>query len=198
MPEVDHTAAVTKPILEVWDFVKEMDNWAPLLTGYQRHEKINDDESIWFVKGELGGMTRVAEFHVKVTEWAAPDRVTFVMRGLHEPVTGAGEFFAQQLGDGVPAAKAPEQAPGWFVRTQRRVVRWMVERIFGKVPERVEVVDETGPRCSLNFKLAVTAGGATGPVVNLLLTPILRPVVEDLANRIAAGIESRGGQAAVT
>lgn len=197
MPEVDHTATVAKPILEVWDFVKEMDNWAPLLTGYQRHEKINDDESIWFVKGELGGMTRVAEFHVQVTEWAAPDRVTFVMRGLHEPVTGVGEFFAQQLGDGAPAAKGPEQLPGWFVRTQRRVARWFVERIFGKAPERAEVVDETGARCSLKFKLAVTAGGATGPVVNLLLTPILRPVVEDLANRIAAGIESEGGQAAV-
>jgi carbon monoxide dehydrogenase subunit G len=30
----------------IWEFVREMDHWAPLLTGYQSHEKQSDTESV--------------------------------------------------------------------------------------------------------------------------------------------------------
>ena len=35
----------------VWEFVKDMNNWAPFLTGYQKHEIENDTDSIWTLKG---------------------------------------------------------------------------------------------------------------------------------------------------
>ena len=35
-------------------FVSDMNNWAPFLTGYQKHEIIDDTDSIWTLKGEVG------------------------------------------------------------------------------------------------------------------------------------------------
>jgi carbon monoxide dehydrogenase subunit G len=37
MPEVEYTTVVNLPPETVWDFVKDMNNWAPFLTGYQKH-----------------------------------------------------------------------------------------------------------------------------------------------------------------
>ena len=54
MPEVEYTTTVNLPREKVWDFVKDMNNWAPFLTGYQKHEILNDTDSIWTLKGDVG------------------------------------------------------------------------------------------------------------------------------------------------
>ncbi len=197
MPEVEHTTTVTASLPQVWNFVEDMDNWAPFLTGYQRHEKINRDESIWVVKGELGGLTRSAEFKVQVTEWNEPSRVTFVMQGLQEPVTGSGEFLAIDLGGGMPNAVPPAAVPahspsgGWLSRLWERLSRWLLRRVTNSadVQAAAPVADAGDPNTQITFRLNVQAGGATGPVLNLLLGPMLKPVAEDLAMKIAQAVD---------
>lgn len=196
MPEVQHTTLVSASLPDVWNFVEDMDNWAPFLTGYQRHEKINKDESIWVVKGELGGLTRAAEFKVQVTEWDEPGRVTFVMQGLQEPVTGSGEFLAVDLGSGSGNASpvAPVAAPsgGWFSRLWDSLSRWLLRRVTNSVDTQSVTPAASGgaQNTQISFRLNVQAGGATGPVLNLLLGPMLKPVAEDLAMKIAQAVDS--------
>lgn len=199
MPEVEHTTTIAASLPDVWNFVEDMDNWAPFLTGYQRHEKLNKDESIWVVKGELSGLTRTAEFKVQVTEWNEPTRVTFVMQGLQEPVTGSGEFIATDLAAG-PEAAAPPPAPAaiqpsqsWFARMWERLSRWLLRRATKSVDlQPVQSSAQTGAKnTQITFRLNVHAGGATGPVLNLLLAPMLKPVAEDLALKIANAVDSR-------
>ncbi|NIJ17828.1 CoxG family protein [Sphingobium vermicomposti] len=199
MPEVEHTTTVAASMPQVWNFVEDMDNWAPFLTGYQRHEKINRDESIWVVKGELGGLTRTAEFKVQVTEWQEPSRVTFVMQGVQEPVTGSGEFLATDLGGGADdASSAPAAAPAstgsWLGRLWDRLSRWLLRRVTNSVDvQAVKPAVSGGQRnTQITFRLNVQAGGATGPVLNLLLGPMLKPVAEDLAMKIARSVDSPG------
>lgn len=197
MPEVEHTTTVSASLPQVWNFVEDMDNWAPFLTGYQRHEKINRDESIWVVKGELGGLTRSAEFKVQVTEWNEPSRVTFVMQGLQEPVTGSGEFLATDLGGGAPNATPPAAIPAhstsgsWLSRLWERLSRWLLRRVTNSadVQAATPVPDVGDPNTQITFRLNVQAGGATGPVLNLLLGPMLKPVAEDLAMKIAQAVD---------
>ena len=197
MPEVEHTTTVAAALPQVWNFVEDMDNWAPFLTGYQRHEKINRDESIWVVKGELGGLTRSAEFKVQVTEWNEPSRVTFVMQGLQEPVTGSGEFLATDLGGGVPDAapastgSATPRSSGWLSLLWERLSRWLLRRVTNSADvQTVKPVAEAGSsNTQITFRLNVQAGGATGPVLNLLLGPMLKPVAEDLAMKIAQAVD---------
>ena len=35
-----------------------MDHWAPFLTGYQKHEKQSETESVWTLKGDVGVLAR--------------------------------------------------------------------------------------------------------------------------------------------
>lgn len=194
MPDVEHSTNVAAPIDTVWAFVHDMDNWAPFVTGYQRHEKIDEDHSIWFVKGELGGLTRVAEFKVEVTEWAGPNRVSFTLHGVQEPVSGSGEFLAHSIDGTAPSEPVATVTakPGFFARLRLRIARWLLRR----ATHSQDVVPSTAAPSSggtnITFKLSLSAGGMTGPVMNMLLAPMLAPVAEDLALKIAAGIENRG------
>ncbi len=90
MPNVSYTATIDVSRALVWDFVQDMNNWAPFTRGYQEHDVLNDRESVWTVKGDIGPISRVTKFHVTITEWLAGERVAFVLKGLNEPVNGEG------------------------------------------------------------------------------------------------------------
>ena len=96
MPKVDFTATIDVPRPTVWEFVRDMNNWAPFATGYQSHEVISDRGSVWTVKGDVGPISRVTKFRVIITEWVEQERVAFTVEGLNEPITGEG---AIQLSD---------------------------------------------------------------------------------------------------
>jgi len=96
MPKVDYTATIEVPRVAVWDFVRDINNWAPFAKGYQAHELLNDNESVWTVKGDIGPISRVTKFHVQITEWRDGEGVAFVLKGLNESISGEG---AIQLAD---------------------------------------------------------------------------------------------------
>ncbi len=100
MQPVKYDKTVEIPLAVMWDFVKDFDNWAPMLKGYQAHETVNDRESIWTVRGEFGPFSRLTKFHITITEWVEPERVAFELRGMNEPVTGYGFVDLLVPGDG--------------------------------------------------------------------------------------------------
>src|SRR5689334_22355328 len=92
MPEVEYSTTVRLPPTEVWDFVKDMNNWAPFLTGYQKHEIVNDTDSVWTLKGDVGMLARVVQLNAHITEWSGPEKVSFTLKGLNEDVDGGGSM----------------------------------------------------------------------------------------------------------
>ena len=54
LPAISYTTTMGAPRLEVWEFVRDIDNWAPFTRGYQSHELLNDRESLWVVRGDYG------------------------------------------------------------------------------------------------------------------------------------------------
>jgi carbon monoxide dehydrogenase subunit G len=192
---------VAAPFSEVWQFVRDMDNWAPLVTGYQSHDKIDDTESIWFLKGELGGLTRVAEFKAIITEWDESGRVTFELEGVNEPVTGSGSFLASAQDmppeEAAGVAEPTSRKRGFFGRLKDGFFRFVFDRIFGGKGSS-EARSDTSPapatagQTRITFDLTLTAGGMAGVPMNMMIAPMLKPVAEDLAKRIADTIESGG------
>lgn len=96
MPEVSYTTVMKAPRSEVWEFVRDMNNWASFTRGYRSHEIIDERDSIWTVKGDPGPISRVTKFHITITEWIEGERVAFTLASLNEPITGQG---AIQLSD---------------------------------------------------------------------------------------------------
>lgn len=97
MPNGTHTTELNIPIEQVWDFVSQMNNWAPLVPGYIEHEIINENESTWSFKGDLGFMKKTVKLKVDITEWREPSLVTFKLTGLSDNFKGGGFFQADKV-----------------------------------------------------------------------------------------------------
>ena len=183
MPEVEYTTTMSLPPEAVWAFVSDMNNWAPFLTGYQKHEIVDERDSIWTLKGDVGVLSRVVQLRAHVTEWSGPERVSFTLTGLNETVEGGGTL---QIGAETAAAKAEAPRLGFFAR----LMRFFFRLFNSAAPERAALAAGTAAS-KLTFTLRMDAGGPTGPLVNAMLGPALLPAAEDLANKIAAHLEQR-------
>jgi carbon monoxide dehydrogenase subunit G len=192
MPEVEYTTRVALPREAVWEFVKDMNNWAPYLTGYQTHEVLSETDSIWTLKGDVGVLARIVKLKAHVTEWNGPERVSFTLTGLNEQVDGDGTLEMGTTVEAPEGASAPSNAPvvkrSFFGRILDTVFRFFFRRMHGPAP--VRALPGGGPSSQLKFRLRMDAGGPTGPLVNAMLAPALLPAAEDLANKIAAHLES--------
>jgi carbon monoxide dehydrogenase subunit G len=186
MPEVSVTTTMSLPPEAIWDFVKDMNNWAPFLTGYQKHEILSDTDSIWWLKGDVGILSRTVQLKAHVVEWNGPAKVAFTLVGMNEEVEGGGELTMARAGETAVAVVAVARR-GLLRRMLDAMFRWFFRRAHGTVARKPggAVVS------SLRFDLRMEAGGPTGPLVNALLAPALLPAAEDLANKIAAHLEGR-------
>lgn len=187
MPEVEYTTTMALPRAVVWDFIKDMNHWAPFLTGYQTHEIVDETDSIWTLKGDVGILSRMVKLQAHITEWVDEQRISFTLTGLNEKVDGGGVLVMSDVVADAPPPPAPRRR--WF---GRRFLDWMFRRLFrrihGEGPKRHELAAGAA-RVRLTFTLRMDAGGPTGPLVNAMLGPALLPAAEDLANKIAAHLE---------
>src|SRR5688572_22560779 len=191
MPEVEYTTVVNLPPEKVWDFVKDMNNWAPFLTGYQKHEILTETDSIWTLKGDVGVLARTVELKAHITEWNGPERVSFTLAGINELVEGGGTLL---MGPYTPAASdavAIVKRKPLFQRLVEAIFRFFFRRMNDPAPAREAraLPAANGAASKLQFVLRMDAGGPTGPLVNAMLGPALLPAAEDLANKIAAHLE---------
>ncbi|MFJ7952542.1 CoxG family protein [Lysinibacillus sp. NPDC096418] len=97
MPSGIHQVEVGLPINNVWDFVKDMDNWAPLIPGYIQHRKLNNNQSTWEFYSNIGFIKEKINLMVTIKEWTEPTRVTFNLKGLNEELSGDGYFLAEVI-----------------------------------------------------------------------------------------------------
>jgi hypothetical protein len=197
MPEVEYSTRMHLTPEDIWEFVKDMNNWAPMLTGYQKHEILSDTDSIWTLKGDVGVLSRMVQLKAHVTEWNGPAKVAFTLTGLNEQVDGGGELVMGAVAPDAPGALAavpPKPKKGLWRRFVDAIFRKLFRLMNGGGPARRELTAVAGrPTSQLTFTLRMEAGGPTGPLVNAMLAPALLPAAEDLANKIAAHLEKVHG-----
>ncbi|HLQ70572.1 MAG TPA: SRPBCC family protein [Bacillota bacterium] len=99
MPEGTFTKQLHLPRATIWDFIKDMNHWAPLVPGYITHHIRNEKQSTWKFKGDLGVIQKKIHLRVDITEWKEPSLVTFKLTGLNEKFSGNGYFKAEQRSD---------------------------------------------------------------------------------------------------
>jgi hypothetical protein len=195
MPEVEYTTVVNLPPEQVWDFVKDMNNWAPFLTGYQKHEILSETDSIWTLKGDVGMLARTVELKAHITEWNGPERVSFTLAGINELVDGGGTLLMGPYTPPADGAAPLVQRKPFFQRIVEAIFRFFFRRMNDPAPVRQmpTLTSANGAASKLQFVLRMDAGGPTGPLVNAMLGPALLPAAEDLANKIAAHLEKGNG-----
>lgn len=99
MPAGTHSVNVPLGIEKIWDFVQDMNNWAPLVPGYIDHEIISENESTWSFKGDLGFMKKTVKLKVDIREWNEPSEVIFDLTGMSDNFKGGGYFKATPVSE---------------------------------------------------------------------------------------------------
>lgn len=97
MPKGIHRKDVNIPIDNVWNFVSDMNNWAPLVPGYIEHKILNKKQSTWKFKGDTGIVQKTIKMRIDITKWQEPTKVTFDLKGLSDNFKGDGYFEAEAL-----------------------------------------------------------------------------------------------------
>jgi len=97
MPSGTHQFEVQLPIDLIWNFIKEMDNWAPLVPGYITHTKLNDHQSTWEFYSETGLVSKHMNLLVDIQDWVEPTLVSFQLKG--DKYNGRGRFQAESVGE---------------------------------------------------------------------------------------------------
>ncbi|WP_026575576.1 CoxG family protein [Bacillus sp. UNC438CL73TsuS30] len=97
MPSGMYQVEVNLPINEVWNFVKDMDNWAPLIPGYIQHRKFTNRQSTWEFYSIIGFIKKKISLMVTIKEWISPTKVTFNLKGVNENFSGEGYFLAEGI-----------------------------------------------------------------------------------------------------
>ena len=97
MPQGTHTVEVPLDIQTIWNFVHDMNKWAPLVPGYIEHEILSERQSTWAFKGDLGFMKKTVKLQIDIKEWNEPSEVTFDLKGLSDNFKGGGYFRAEVI-----------------------------------------------------------------------------------------------------
>jgi len=174
MPEVVATIQINAPLTEVWSFVQDMDNWAPLMKGYVGHEKQSEADSVWTLTGDLGPFSKTVDLKVHVTEWLDSERVSFQMEGVTEQVTATGSL-----------ALSNTQVPARPRSVFQRLLDWLLRR-----PMLGTGVGES----SLTFTFSIQAGGAMAPMINPMIGPYSDAVARELLSSVAKALTPANGE----
>ena len=92
MPGRAASCVIPLDVPEVWAFLRDYANWAPLFPGYQRHTLVASGVSRWTVRGDVGMFVRTVDLEVRIAEETARRCVRFTVEGLSENVAGEGLF----------------------------------------------------------------------------------------------------------
>ncbi|KEK25447.1 CoxG family protein [Bacillus gaemokensis] len=85
------------PLDHTWNFISDINNWAPLITGYVAHKIIDDRHSTWRLHGDLGVVKRYINLNVKITEWQEHDKISFTIASPTNKLVGSGFFHAKAI-----------------------------------------------------------------------------------------------------
>ncbi|MEG0472606.1 MAG: SRPBCC family protein [Solibacillus sp.] len=92
MPQAIQTVEVALCNDVVWDFMKDFNKWAPLISGYLAHEVQNETQFHWVFKADLGFTKKTIKLQVDIQEVTAPSDVKFKLTGLSDSFNGNGYF----------------------------------------------------------------------------------------------------------
>jgi carbon monoxide dehydrogenase subunit G len=220
MPEVGYTTVVAASVERVWDYVENLNNWSHLMVGFRQLEIVDDRKSVWTLRGDVGILSREVKIQIDITEWLPLDRVTFVVTGLTERLDGSGSFILGRLPDvdstepgraDTSPTELSSLEPSSLGRSSllRRwrfaFARWLFARLSRKaVVERTGATAAGPPRGAptllaakadgrqsrLEFQLRVSPLGPMAPMLELLMSPMLEPAAQDLADGIRKAVES--------
>lgn len=83
-----YTMKLDLPLAKVWEIIGAYEMWGPLLPGYLGHERINEKESVWKIKREIGFIKTKFDIGIGIKEWNEPHSIKFQFEDRKERFSG--------------------------------------------------------------------------------------------------------------
>jgi carbon monoxide dehydrogenase subunit G len=216
----EHSVEINIPSQKLWEFLSDFENWAPFVVGFQHLVQVDDKQSLWTLRGDMGILSRDVEIRVDVTVWEPPHRAEFELTGITERITGTGCFEIASVAITKPAdleqkpartgqtiGSDQAQTGSWWMRLRNSIVLRLIKRarersnqppaetshIKGAVSKSTPTISKSSANAisRLTFKLEAAAGGPMAPMIEMLMAPLLEPAAEDLTQSIRQMIDGR-------
>jgi carbon monoxide dehydrogenase subunit G len=97
MPSEMQQLELAIPLEYIWNFIRDADNWAPLVPGYIHHEKISNQIITLEFKSDLGIMKKKVFLQIEIKEWNEPHRVSFELKRKNDKYLGEGYLEATAI-----------------------------------------------------------------------------------------------------
>ena len=98
MPSEIQHVELDIPIEVIWKFIRDPDNWAPLVPGYIQHEIVSENQITWEFKSDfLGIMKKKVSLIIDNIIWNEPLKVSFELKRSNEKYLGEGYFEAKAM-----------------------------------------------------------------------------------------------------
>jgi len=139
MPQKKHSVIVKASMVDVWNFVRSMDNWAPLVPGYIGHQIFSDLVSTWEFKTDFGLIKKNIQLRVDILTWQEPSKITFRLTGINEKFTGNGYFLAEKKGNAATKMTGflKIEAAGTFAAMMNSMLEPKLEEITEELTKNV-------------------------------------------------------------
>jgi carbon monoxide dehydrogenase subunit G len=146
MIAAEHSVTVEAGIGQVWDYVKDIRQWALLFPGCKDCEVIDDNNSRWVIKVGAGGLVKTVNVLVTVEQWDGPQNVIFTYQLESEPVQGSGSYRAEKLTDNSTDIKlqmrvvgSGQMAPMWEAMS-KPLLPQMAKAFSSRLKDAIEAV----------------------------------------------------------
>lgn len=87
-----YTVKLELPLAKVWKIIGAYEILVPLLPGYFGHQIINQNESVWTIKREIGLLKKKFDIMVVVQEWNEPSSIKLDFKDRKERFSGSVFF----------------------------------------------------------------------------------------------------------
>ncbi len=92
IPEEERSFLIECPIEKTWDVLNDFGALASAMPGFISYTAVDDLNSEWKLKIDLGILSRVVNFKACITEKRKPEFISFELKGLDENVMGKGDL----------------------------------------------------------------------------------------------------------
>ncbi|MCM3386997.1 SRPBCC family protein [Ureibacillus chungkukjangi] len=133
-----HTVEIPVEVQVVWDYVSNLENWAPTVPAYKEHKIISEKQSIWTFEGSVKGIKKTIQAQVDITEWEEPSNIKFELKGVSDNFTGSGQFTAEELnGKTTMKCTVEVRAGGISGAVLTPVIKWAVPKVASRLTESI-------------------------------------------------------------
>ena len=140
--EGKHSIELSMSIEEIWAYISDINAWASSVPGYVSHEIMNDKQSEWAIKGDMGILKKTANLQVEITEWTEPCVVAFQFKSISGDFSGSGRYEAEAIADNRTRITGfleikPEATSGPMATMQNKILKKFVPKTTKEMTDAV-------------------------------------------------------------